>query len=139
MKKKEQNNIKRVSNLQISKDQVIVTINTKVYPMDIIYSAAYVFLDRAFIVLDGDPAKEIFVELRPRKKNITLEQLGRAFNDELLNYSVYILQSEKNRQIREMILKKALSVAEKETTHEESYIDDPLGIARPWEEAHKED
>ena len=45
-------------------------MNPKIYPIDVVYAAAYVMIDRAFIILDGDPKEEIKVEIR-KKKNTT--------------------------------------------------------------------
>ena len=137
--------VKTIDNLEIHYDEgyVVVSVNPKVYPLEAVHSASYVFMEDAFVVLDGDPEKKITVKLRPREKNKNLEKLGRCFNDELLNYAVYNRQSEKNKIVKEAIVQKALFTNQGEEckecaeTEEESYIDDPLGIARPWEETHK--
>jgi hypothetical protein len=50
------------------KNQITFWLNTKTYPLEAIYSAAYVFLDRAYIYLDGDPKKEIQVSLKGKNK-----------------------------------------------------------------------
>jgi len=39
-------------NVKKVKDYYEVNVNSKIYPMDIIYSAAYVLLDKAYIVFD---------------------------------------------------------------------------------------
>jgi His-Xaa-Ser system protein HxsD len=177
--------VKSVSNLQVHPDFVIVQVNTKIYPLDTIYYAAYVFLDRAFVVLDGNPSDLVSVELRPKDKTKDPEELGRNFNDELLSYSLYKIQAERGKDIRESILRQVLRSVEEtapevvvteddgyplapesrrcettenagnddplgiakaweETTandilqgvHGQSYADDPLGIAKPWEEVY---
>ncbi len=86
---------------------LIVSVNPKIYSLDIVYYAAYVLMDRAYITLGGDPEKEILVELRPQS-NTDLETLGREFNNELLNYAVYMKQSAKNQRLREAILQRVL-------------------------------
>lgn len=149
--------IKVIGNLELHQDEnyVVLSLNPKIYPLDIIYSAAYVLMDKIFVVIDGDPKEEIIVELRPKDKKKDLEELGRDFNNELLNYAVYKIQSEKSKEIKDTIVKRALLTNEKcveeqdfeesieekpeEIDEEESYIDDPLGIAKPWEETHKEE
>jgi len=97
-----------LNNLEIHKDFVIASINPKLYPLSIIFSAAYALLDRAHIIIDGDPNTEILVELKRKNKEESLEELGRDFNDELVNYVVYMIQSIRNKKIREDIMENAL-------------------------------
>jgi len=40
------------SDIKVEKDSVIVSINPKLYDLETVYSAAYVFLDKAYILLD---------------------------------------------------------------------------------------
>ena len=99
-----------VDNIEIHKDEgyVVVSVNPKIYNLPIVYSAAYVITDRAYVILDGDPNEEILVKMRPKDKNYDLEKLGRELNEELLNYSVYMVQSVQNKEIRDAIMKRAL-------------------------------
>jgi His-Xaa-Ser system protein HxsD len=124
-------------------NNVLVSVNPKIYPLEVIYSAAYVLIDKAYIVIDGDPEEEVIVELKPKEKSTDLEILGRDFNNELLNYAVYKTQSEKNAGLRQALLQRALltndsSLVESTQTESEEvdYIDDPEGIAVPWEEKY---
>ena len=136
-------NVRVIDNLEIHEDHVIVSVNPKIYSLDVVYSAGYVLMDRAYVVIDGDPEEEIIVELRPKKRD-DLEILGRDFNNELINYAVYKSQSEANREVKETIVKRALltNVGEEEAEEkeedfeDESYLDDPEGIAIPWEEKY---
>ena len=130
------------SNLDIKDDCVVLSVNPKVYPLEVVYSAAYVFLDRAYVLLDGDPKKEILVELKPKNRE-DLEILGRDFNNELVNYSDYKKRSENTRKIREILLQRALFTndpttasnsnlgEEFEDVSDDDYIEDPEGIAIP--------
>ncbi|MBD3202663.1 His-Xaa-Ser system protein HxsD [Candidatus Woesearchaeota archaeon] len=159
MAKKKSEQVKIISNLEIypKEKYVIVSVNPKIYPMDVVYSASYVFLDKAYLILDGDPEEEIIVELRPKKKDQEIEILGREFNNELLNYAVYKNQARESKNIKEAIVNRALETNsecrdvshepkknfetksfEEEIEYDEdmSYVDDPLGIAVPWEEKY---
>ncbi|MFH1849275.1 MAG: hypothetical protein ABH879_03750 [archaeon] len=128
-------------NLEIHKDYLVISVNPKIYALDVVHSAAYTLIDRAYIVVTGDPDKEILVEIRPTVK-ADLLRIGRMFNNELLNYAVYKSQIEKNNEIRTEIVKKALSAgaekkqAEKTLLDEEEDFgaseDDPEGIRKPW-------
>jgi His-Xaa-Ser system protein HxsD len=154
-KKKKSEEPRMIGNLEIHPEEkyVIVSVNPKIYPMDVVYSASYVFLDKAYLVLDGDPEEEIIVEIRSKKKDQDLEILGREFNNELLNYAIFKNQSKNSQNIKEAIVERAMETnresndeiefdEDKETEEDMefdddlSYIDDPLGIAKPWEETH---
>ena len=119
------------------------TIDARVYPLEAIYGAAYVFLDRAYLRLDGNPKKEILVILKG-KKELTEKQLGKLrdeFLNELLNYGLRYKISESNKKIREYVVGKALFPTmspEIEGTEEkdEDWQKDDLGIAVPWEEKY---
>ena len=87
------------NNLKIENDSVVLNVNPKLYALETVYSAAYVFLDRAYILLDGDPDKEIIIRLKPREKE-DLEKLGGEFFNELINYSDYKNRAEQTQKIR---------------------------------------
>lgn len=133
-------------NLKINKkeNKVLVSINPKIYSLDVVYSASYVFLDKNYVFLDGDPEKMITVELKP-KERYNLEKLGGEFNNELLKYADYKKRSIETKQVREMIIQRALFTndpsiieeadPEKEIDADEE-VEDPEGIAIPWEEKY---
>jgi hypothetical protein len=58
-----------MENFEIDKESnsVVVSVNPKIFPLEVIYSAAYVFLDRAYIMIDGDPQEDILVQLKTKK------------------------------------------------------------------------
>jgi len=125
-------------NLEVHKKDnfVRISVNPTLYPLEVIYSAAYIFINRAYVMIDGNPKEEVFVQLRP-KDNVDLESLGREFNNELLNYMTYLYRSIRSQNIREAMVQSALganaqtSITESRTT-EASYLDDPENIAKPW-------
>lgn len=86
---------------------VWVSINPKIYPLAVVYSAAYAFIDDCYVLIDGDPIEEIIVELRPKNKK-DLKTLGMEFNTELVNYANYTANSIRNAEIKEAILKRVL-------------------------------
>ncbi|MBU4069703.1 MAG: hypothetical protein KJ646_01865 [Nanoarchaeota archaeon] len=101
--------------IEIKEDKVLVSINPLIYPLEVIYSVAYIFIDKTYVLLEGDIEKEIIVELRLKKtesceRKQELEKIGREFLNELLNYAFYKKQSEKNGLIRQSILQRALAV-----------------------------
>lgn len=126
-----------IDNIEIDKEgnYLLVSVNPKIYGLDIVYYATYVLMDRAYAILGGDPEREILVELRP-KDNSDLEALGREFNNELLNYAVYMKQSAKNQRLREAILQRVLMTNLVPTEGEEpkGMMENAERIAKPWRE-----
>ena len=139
-------------NLEINKKEgcVLVSVNPKIYPVDVVLSSAYVFTNSCHVLVDGDPNEEIVVELRPKDKKEDIEKVGRNFNNELINYANYAVQAIKNEKLREAILNRVLltnSVEKVEDTTTDDYLekeakpwkfDDPEKIATPWDEKYGE-
>jgi His-Xaa-Ser system protein HxsD len=94
--------------IKINENKASFIINTKIYSIDVIKLAAYIMIDKAFILLDGDPENEITVEILKKNENTDLKKTVIEFNQELLNYSAYKIQSERNKTIRELIIHRAL-------------------------------
>ena len=134
--------LNKLGNIEIDEDKgfAVFSVNPKIYPLELVYSAAYIMIDKAFIILDGDPKKEIMVEVRKKEKKQKLKGLVREFNEELLNYATYKVQSERNKKIREMILQRVLLTnnpeyfMEQQPQIKEKPIDDPEGIMKIWDE-----
>lgn len=127
--------MKGIYNLEINKEDrfVLVSINPKIYPLNVIYSAAYMFIDRAYVMIDGDPESKVIVELRPKKSLEDLNKLGGDFNNELLHYAVYETQSKESSMIRAVLMKRVLLTNTGDQT-EEDWFENPEGITIPWEE-----
>jgi len=127
------------SSIQNHKNYVLISLNPKIYPLEVVHSAAYAMIDRAYIILDGDPAEEIFVELRPKDKKHA-KDLALEFTNELLNYAVYYNQSRLNKEVRDSIIRTVFATNSQESetagvveeTGSCEKVDDPLGIAKPW-------
>ena len=120
--------------------------NTKIYPLEVVLSTAYLFVDRAYVFLQtkGD---NIEVSLKGKKK-ISLKQLEAIkgeFYNELLNCALRLKIAKRNKDIRQYIVQQALFSATSDSIDsvdlpselDADYKDDPLGIAIPWEEQEK--
>ncbi len=116
-------------NITLEKDCALLSVQTSIFALDVIYASSYSFLDRAYVFLSGDPAKNVIVELRSKGKDDLL-LLAREFNNELINYAAYNLQSEKTSALRDQIAAKAIVSCTE-------CMEDPLGIAKPWEDSHE--
>lgn len=125
-----------LGNIEMQQDHAVFSVNPKIYPLELIYSAAYIMIDKAFIVLDGDPDKTIKIEVRKKKPEQDLKTLVMEFNEELLNYAVYKAQSERNKVLRETILQRVLLTNNPNHLLEipKSKTETPKGITKPVEE-----
>jgi His-Xaa-Ser system protein HxsD len=125
------------SNISVKSGKIEVSINPKIYPVDIVYSAAYVFLDKAYVLLKGDPKKEIIAELIPKAamNSLQMEEFGMEFNSQLLNYATYKDYSNKNIEVKKMIMHEIFTSLGADSIPAKD-IDDPEGILIPWEEKY---
>jgi His-Xaa-Ser system protein HxsD len=101
-----------MENVKVSEDgtHAIVSVNPKIYSLPTIYSAAYVFLDRAYLVLDENAGK-VLVHIKP-KDGKNPGKIGLEFHNELLNYANYSKNVKENNEITKMIVQRALLSAD---------------------------
>ncbi|MBT3407597.1 His-Xaa-Ser system protein HxsD [Candidatus Woesearchaeota archaeon] len=135
-----------IKNLKIHDDYIEIKYNSKIYSQQMIFAAAYILIDKAYIIVDSNIKNELIVKIWSKEKinSDDLKKLAYEFNDELLNCLVYENQSIKNGKLREMILKRALisnmaPVVEKneeEISKEDDYLKDEEDILIPWEEKY---
>ena len=97
-------NVKLIDNLEINKEKnfVIVSVNPKMHSLDVIYASAHSFINDAYVVIDGNPDEFVLVKLSPFKDDCDLENLGREFNNALIDYSASKIKSEFERKIQEL-------------------------------------
>ncbi len=123
-------------------------IDTKFYPQDAVYSVAYLLLERYYIKLKSGNKNNIVLQLTSDQelKQEQIDDLMRRIEQELINQTLRLKIAKENQKLREYILGKALLGAQfgvvdntiENSFSEENYIDDPLGIATPWEEKKKD-
>lgn len=95
--------------MQKKENKIIVLIDSNLYPLEAIYGAAYIFLDRAYIFLEKGPKTKIKIILKEKGK--LSKNLKDEFLNELLNFSLRYKISKNNKKIREYIVGKALSTS----------------------------
>lgn len=83
-------------------------VDSKIYSLDTIFAAGYVFLDRVYILLDKGKATNILVYLFPLRKEKDLRKLGFEFFNELLNYAHYSSRAKINAEVVKTIMQRAL-------------------------------
>lgn len=136
-----------MDNIQVDAGQnrVTVAVNPDVYPLDVIYGASFVYVDRAFVMLDRRDDNHVLVSLTSRLKSDEegLRNLAGAFANELLTQALRETIARKTQKIRELVINRALystldsgSAGDMDFEEEDDldFLDDPLGIAVPWEE-----
>ncbi len=132
-------------------NKITIPVDSKVYNLDAVYGASYVFVDRAYIFLE-EKKNKILVNIKGKKKLTPkkLEEMGGEFLNELLNAGLRNQISKNNKKLREYIAGMVLFSASKSGSssssagseiqeEKEGWLDDPLGIAVPWEEKFTED
>jgi len=99
--------------VEIKDDVVFVSVNPRLYCLEIVYSACYVFLDKAFVVLDGDPEKGIIVQIKPKQKE-DLPKMGKEFLNELIILGFHYYQNKETMTLRSLILRRILMISDKD-------------------------
>ena len=132
------------------------SINTQIYSLLAVYQTAYLFLDRVYVFLDGEPEKEIKVTMKLKgvsyapdgasayakasaDRSEDLKKIAGQFYNELLNQLLREKLSASNAKIREYIVSAALFNAVPNEVDKilkeveaEDWQEDPLGIAKTW-------
>ena len=84
-----------------------LVLKPDVYGLQAVYAASYIFLDRAYILLDQDKNKNIEVYLFS-KNGEDLEKLAKEFGNELINYGHYFSRVENNASTIKTIMQRVL-------------------------------
>ena len=85
-----------------------LSVDSKIYSLASIYSASYVFLDRAYIYLDKDDKGRISIRLFPKNTKETIVKLGMEFYNELINYAHYFSILKENAEAIKALMQRAL-------------------------------
>ena len=148
------------------KSDAFFRVNSKIYSLEAVLAAGYNLIDRFYVLIDKDENNYFtFTVWNKSVSKYSSDEIEGIFLDELVNEALRIKIAKKNQKIREMIVNKALYSASTsaETVFEEpmaeendefddldlddfdiseedlDFLDDPLGIAVPWEEKHDKD
>lgn len=131
---------------------VTLALEMGLYPTEVLYGAAYIFIDRAFVLLDKDEGQgrigRWLVHLRGKTPldDQQLRALSGEFGNELLSQALRRKIVKQNQKLIEEITTQAIAGAAGGTLPTDflatdddgmDFLDDPLGIAVPWEEKFK--
>ncbi len=142
---------KTVVHVDVTTNSVSITAETSVYDQAAVLGAAYVFIDRCFVLLDAPNDESLRVSLRGRSPldDTKLEELAGEFGNELLGQTLRRMLAKQNAGLLEAIAGRAIAgavgpAAEPEFDLSElealdlddEHFEDPLGIAMSWEEKY---
>lgn len=148
--------VKTMPNVQIetldpATATLTLALDIGLYPRDVLYAAAYVFLDRAYVLLDRRDSR-FAVRLRAKRPldAAALRDLAGEFENELLAQALRHRVVDANQRIIEDVVAVAIAGATagaapvvastpanppliEATGPEDGFLVDPHGIARPLE------
>jgi His-Xaa-Ser system protein HxsD len=134
-----------------------LSLDVGLYPRDVLYAAAYVFLDRAYVLLDRQDSRFV-LHLRAKRplEEATFRAMAGEFENELLAQALRHRVFDANQRIIEDVV--AVAIAGASVSREpdagstaehppliplrgqgdprepdDGFLGDPLGIARPFE------
>ena len=118
-------------------------VDETLYPLEAIYGASYLFVDRCFVFLERAEDKKVRVQLKTKSETTEseLEILAGEFSNELLNQILRWRVSEATAQIREYTMARAFVSHPAQTSIDallaeldaEELEEDELEIQVPWE------
>ncbi|MCB9531482.1 MAG: hypothetical protein H6700_06930 [Myxococcales bacterium] len=135
----------------LDENSVTVSVPAAVYGREAVMGAAYVFIDRAYVLVDAPADGHHTVRLRGRSPldSDGLAGLGGELGNELLAQQLRHLVCERNRHVLEGVVGGAVSGAAGPEPAEEfdlsalesmefddEAFEDPLGIAMSWEDKY---
>jgi len=141
----------QIETLDATTSTLTLSLDVGLYPRDVLYAAAYVFLDRAYVLLDRQDSRFI-VRFRGKRPidEATFHAMAGEFENELLAQALRHRVVDANQRIIEDVVAVAIAGAaagvEPDTNHgaghpplvdpddaDDGFLTDPSGIARPWE------
>lgn len=125
--------------IEVHQDFGIVAVNPGLFPLPVVYAACRRIADEGYILLDGDPAEEVIIEVRKKESGVEMlglcRRLGNHLVAELERYHLHVLPAidmEEAEQGSEEPQHQPPSQAPRPAGKDASYLDDPLGIMKPW-------
>ena len=145
-----------IETLDAATSTMRLSLDSGLYPRDVLYAAAYVFLDRAYVLLDKAGARYV-VHLRGKEAidEPSLRAMAGEFENELLAQALRHRVVKANQKIIEDVTTLAIAGAaggtpeggmatddgaliDLHSSADDGFLDDPLGIAAPWEPKKKD-
>jgi His-Xaa-Ser system protein HxsD len=133
--------------VNLTDHSVSMNLDAELYPLQAVYGASYIFLDRCFVFLERPEPGQLRVTLSAKQsveEPEALRSLIGEFANELLSCSWRHQVTQDNRVAIETVTVQAIAGAMGEPSLDDladfdftdEALDDPLGIAQSWEEKH---
>lgn len=136
-----------IASVDTTARSVSLNVDASVYPLQAVYGAAYIFIDRCFVFVDRPTEGQYRVTLSAKEAVDEVEALRALigeFANELLSCAWRHQVTQDNRVAIETVTVQAIAGAMGEPSLDDladfdftdEALDDPLGIAQSWEEKH---
>ncbi len=121
-------------------------VDTHVFSIDIVRRTSFTFVENYYVFLAWEDEQHMLVTLTAKRMPVDdayLQNIAGEFANEALNQALRDQLMKDTRSLRELIVGRALFAAVNQPRVEndldfldddEDFLDDPLGIAVPWEE-----
>jgi His-Xaa-Ser system protein HxsD len=127
---------------------VSITLDAALYPLEALYGASYIFIDRCYLLMDKPDAGHFKVTLAPKRGAMdadALRALVGEFSNELLSCAWRSSITAENKTLIESVVSRAIAGAMGPPSFDElasfdfteTPFEDPLGIAQSWEEKYR--
>ena len=130
----------------LTERQVSFAVEDELFPLDAVYGAAYLFVDRCWVFLTRPSEGQVGVHLKTKEDadEPTLEALAGEFANELLNQALRVRVGESTATLREYYMARAFFTTPVQSSIDallaeldaEELEDDDLEIAVPWEDGN---
>jgi len=132
----------------LEQGSVAITVDAALYPLEALYGASYIFIDRCYVLLDKPDAGHFRIVLAPKKgaaDEAAVRALVGEFSNELLSCAWRSKITAENRALIEAVTRETFAGAMGPPSLDdlaafdftEEPFEDPLGIAQSWEEKYK--
>ncbi|PRP93108.1 hypothetical protein ENSA5_45150 [Enhygromyxa salina] len=126
---------------------VSMVVDSELYPLQAVYGASYIFIDRCYVFIDRPEPGKYRVTLTAKEsveEAEALRQLVGEYANELLSCAWRHQVTQDNRVAIETVTVQAIAGAMGEPSLDDladfdftdEALDDPLGIAQSWEDKH---
>ena len=127
---------------EISDQTIRYIIDETIYPLDAIYGASYLFVDRCFLFFNRVEDQKIEIHMKSKGSGASLEDLLGEFCNELLNQVIRFRLGESTAKIREYYMARAFLSHPAQNSIDallaeldaEELEEDELEISVPWEQ-----
>jgi His-Xaa-Ser system protein HxsD len=130
----------------VGQDHISFEVDESIYPIEALYGACYLFLERCYVFLSRTPSGSVTVRLTARDTANAgaRDALAGEIGNELLSQVARLKLSQSTARIREFYTAAALRAAASAPSvdellaelESEELLEDPLEFMVPWDEKH---